>query len=60
MTLLRSVQAARVARERAKVERLFPQALRRWRKLFPALELRKLAALERLLSGEIQRGRREP
>lgn len=58
MTPLQQLQARTVAKAEAEVERLFPQAIRRWQQLCPALRLRKLAALKRLLAGEVRRGQR--
>ena len=57
-TAVQQLQADRVEAVTAEVCRLFPEALGRWKELYPAFRLRKLEALRRLLAGEIQRGRR--
>jgi hypothetical protein len=44
------LQAAKVRAARADVQRLLPLAMLRWSKLCPAFELRKLAAVRRLLT----------
>jgi hypothetical protein len=59
MTILRKAQTAIVSRAEREVTRLFPRALRGWAKLYPAVRLRKLDALRRLLAGELRKGKKK-